>query len=298
MIARAAPMVSLCALAACVGPAPAPIEPVPAAVVVALPPSPRVVTADPARFGLPAALVQGDVALGRVPGGTMRLTLDDVAVAVDRDGRFLIAVDRDARPVGVLVATLATGGTIVSRLAVTPRAWRIERLDRVAKVPVPDADFARRRPAEVAQIEASRARATDATGWRQRFVWPAVGRISGVFGAQRVYRGEPCSYHAGVDVAAPAGTPVVAPADGVVVLAAPAPFTLEGNLVIVDHGHGLNSAFLHLSRIDVAAGQRVAQGDPIGRVGRTGRVSGPHLHWAMKWHAARVDPARVAGVMG
>ena len=134
-------------------------------------------------------------------------------------------------------------------------------------------------------------------GWRQDFRWPVTGRISGLFGAQRIYRGEPGSYHSGVDVARPTGTIVVAPADGVVTLAATDAFTLEGHLLMLDHGMGLNSAFLHLSAITVVPGQRVRQGDPIGRVGATGRATGPHLHWSMKWHDRRIDPLLIAGPM-
>src|SRR3546814_1558795 len=93
------------------------------------------------------------------------------------------------------------------------------------------------------------------------------------------------------------GAPVVAPADGVVILAADRPFTLEGNLLMIDHGHGLNSAFLHLSRIDVIPGQHVVQGQRIGAIGATGRATGPHLHWGMKWNDARIDPLLLAGPM-
>ena len=100
-----------------------------------------------------------------------------------------------------------------------------------------------------------------------------------------------------MDVAGATGTPVVAPADGVVILAAAKPFTLEGHLLMIDHGHGLNSAFLHLSRIDVKPGDTVTQGQRIGAIGATGRATGPHLHWGMKWNDARIDPLLVAGPM-
>ena len=122
-------------------------------------------------------------------------------------------------------------------------------------------------------------------------------RRSGQFGSQRIYRGIPASYHSGTDVAVPTGTPFVAPADGVVTLAATAPFTLEGNLVIIDHGMGLTSAILHASRLFVHVGDVVRQGQPLGLSGATGRASGPHLHWGMKWHDARIDPARIAQPM-
>lgn len=128
--------------------------------------------------------------------------------------------------------------------------------------------------------------------------WPPTGRISTLFGSQRIYRnGEAGSYHSGIDVAKPIGSAVLAPADGVVILAADHPFTLEGNLLIVDHGMGLNSAFMHLSRIDVRVGERVTRGQPIALSGMTGRATGPHLHWGLKWRDAKIDPLLVAGPM-
>ena len=129
-----------------------------------------------------------------------------------------------------------------------------------------------------------------ATGWTERFAWPATGRISGIYGSQRILGGVPRNPHAGVDVASPAGTPVKAPAAGVVVLASPPKFSLEGNLLIIDHGHSLFSSFLHLSRIDVKSGDKVVQGQRVGAIGATGRATGPHLHWAMSWGEVRVDP--------
>ena len=151
---------------------------------------------------------------------------------------------------------------------------------------------------ELARIAEARAIRPESDGWRQRFIWPRRGRISGLFGAQRIYQGTPGAYHSGVDITGAVGEMVVAPADGVVILAADRPFTLEGNLLMIDHGHGLNSAFLHLSRIDVKLGDHVRQGQRIGAVGATGRATGPHLHWAMKWNDARLDPMLLAGTMG
>jgi murein DD-endopeptidase MepM/ murein hydrolase activator NlpD len=249
------------------------------------------------RFVLEGVAGQGGVLRGTVPAGTTRLTFDGQAIPVAPDGRFIVAFDRDAGAAATLVATLYDGQPIVQTLSVAPRAWRIERLDRLAKFPVPSADFQRRRPAELAQIAAARHADSATIGWSQRFIWPVTGRISGLFGSQRIYRGEPGAYHSGVDVARPTGTPVIAPADGVVILAAASPFTLEGNLLMIDHGMGLNSAFLHLSRIDVAVGEHVRQGEQIGLIGATGRATGPHLHWGMKWRDARIDPLLIAGPM-
>jgi murein DD-endopeptidase MepM/ murein hydrolase activator NlpD len=272
----------------------------PQASVQLLPPPPARASQPPpvrAGFAFEGAMIQGGVVLGTAPSGATLLTLDGAAVPVAADGRFLIAFDRDAKAAATLVATLDDGRMVRETLTIAPRAWRIERLDSLARTAQPDAEFARLRAPEVARITAARRIASDAGGWRQRFLWPATGRISGLFGAQRVYKGEAGAYHSGVDVAKPTGTTVIAPADGVVILAADHPFTLEGNLLMIDHGGGLNSAFLHLSRIDVAVGARVRQGQTIGAVGATGRATGPHLHWGMKWRDARIDPLLLAGPM-
>lgn len=253
----------------------------------------------PARadFTIVGAATQGGVLLGTAPAGTVALTLDGKLVPVDGDGRFVIAFDRDAGPTGQLTARLADGRTLDHPIAIAPRAWRIERINAPMRPTKSSEAFLALRKPELEQIAAARAVVTDATGWRQRFVWPRVGRISGLFGSQRIYQGTAGAYHGGVDVAGATGAPVVAPADGVVILAADKPFTLEGNLLMIDHGHGLNSAFLHLSRIDVKLGDHVSQGQRIGAIGATGRATGPHLHWGMKWNDARIDPLLLAGPM-
>ena len=153
-------------------------------------------------------------------------------------------------------------------------------------------------PGEIAQINAARRQDTGSMGWRQPFMWPATGRISTLFGSQRIYRnGEAGAYHSGTDVAVPAGTPVLAPADGVVILASDHPFLLEGNLLMIDHGMGLNSALMHLSRIVVTPGQAVKRGQIVAFSGATGRVTGAHLHWSLRWRNAKIDPLLVAGPM-
>lgn len=242
-------------------------------------------------------MIQGGTVLGTAPALTGRISFQGQDVPVAADGRFLIAFDRDAGPSATIVATRVDGSTVRRTLTVQPRAWRIERLNTLPRISQPSAEFQRRRPGEIAQIVAARALSHDIHGWRQRFMWPVTGRISGLFGSQRIYRGEPGSYHSGVDVARPSGTPVLAPADGVVILATPASFTLEGRLLMLDHGMGLNSAFLHLSRIDVQPGDVVRRGQTIGAVGMTGRATGPHLHWGMRWRNAKIDPLLIAGSM-
>ena len=242
--------------------------------------------------------MQGAVLRGKTPADVTGLELDGAAVAIAADNSFIIAFNRDAGVNALLTVHRADGTRILETLAVEPRSWRIERVN-VAKREgdASDAWWAMRKP-EYDQIVAAREIRSDSQGWRQDFIWPVKGRISGMFGSQRIYRGEPGSFHSGVDVATgESGTPIVAPADGVVILAADTPFSLEGNLLMLDHGMGLNSAFLHLSEIAVQNGDTVKQGQFIGRIGSSGRATGPHLHWSMKWHEARIDPILLTGPM-
>jgi murein DD-endopeptidase MepM/ murein hydrolase activator NlpD len=258
---------------------------------------PRTAAATRNDFSFDGPMIQGGAVLGTAPALTSRLSFQGQDLPMAGDGRFLIAFDRDAGPSATLVATRVDGSEVRRTLAVQPRAWRIERLETLPRIAQPSAEFARRRPGEVAQINAARAKVHESQGWRQRFMWPATGRISGLFGSQRIYKGEAGSYPGGVAVARPSGTPIIAPADGVVILAAAAPFTLEGRLLMIDHGMGLNSAFLHLSRIDVQVGDVVRRGQTIGAIGMTGRATGPHLHWGMRWRNAKIDPLLIAGSM-
>ena len=253
----------------------------------------------PARsdFDFDGIFRQGGVVRGQVPSGTQRLTLNDTDIPITEDGRFLIAFGRDHGSAATLTAYLESGAEQVRTLSVASTDWRIERVNASRRGGRSSAEFQRRRAPEIAQIIAAREIRSDTDGWRQDFLWPVTGRISGVFGSQRIYRGEPGSYHSGVDIARPSGTPIVAPADGVVVLATSTPFSLEGYLLIIDHGMGLNSAFLHLSRIDVEVGEIVERGQRIAAIGSSGRATGPHLHWGMKWENERIDPRFLAGSM-
>jgi len=235
--------------------------------------------------------------IGDAPAGTRSLSFDGNPVPIDDDGKFIIAFNRDAGQAAQLVATLDDGQTVRKFINVAPRKWHIEHVNINRRARTASESFKRRRAPELARINAARSAMNDSTGWRQTFIWPVKGRISGMFGNQRIYNGDPGSYHSGIDIAAPTGTYYVAPADGVVTLAATSPFTLEGNLLMIDHGMGLNSAFLHSSEILVKEGQQVKRGEPIGRVGSTGSATGPHLHWSMKWNAARIDPILLTGPM-
>lgn len=246
--------------------------------------------ADVMAFDLEGSFAQGGLIRGQIPPGTIRLSLDDSPLVWDDSGQFVMAFDRDALGHSRLEATLRDGRIVARDLAIARRAWSIQHVGTALRPTLQSADFLAIRTAELAKIAHARAQRSDSSGWKQAFIWPYAGRISGSFGEQRVYRGEPGAFHGGVDIAGPLGAPILAPADGVVVLASAAPFSLEGNLLILDHGAGLNSAFLHLSRIDVRQGDHVLRGQRIAAIGATGRATGPHLHWAMKWREARIDP--------
>lgn len=249
-----------------------------------------------ADFRLSGSARQGALLRGTAPPGTVALDMNGREVPLAPGGRFILGFDRDAGPAATLTARLADDSEVRLPVSVTPRAWRIQHVNMARPSTGPSPEYARLREGELARIGAARTQGSDSIGWSQPPIWPVRGRVSGVFGAQRIYRsGVPAAYHSGVDIAAPGGTVVVAPADGVVTLAPPPGFSLEGNLVILDHGMGLSSAFLHLSRASVRAGDRVRQGQEIGRVGATGRATGPHLHWSLVWNGARLDPQAALG---
>lgn len=252
--------------------------------------------AGPSDFVFRGELEQGGWIRGQVPAGTFRARLNGQALALDEAGRFFAAFDRDAGPNARLIATLRNGSTVEADLAVARRPWSIQHVNVAKGTGGGSAAWWAKREPEWTAIRDARARETGATGWQQDFVWPVKGRISGYFGRQRIYRGEPGSYHSGIDIAPGNGVPFVAPADGVVVLARQG-FSLEGNIIILDHGAGLNSAFIHASKIVVSEGESVRQGQYIGNVGATGRATGPHLHWSLKWHDARLDPLLFTGPM-
>lgn len=253
---------------------------------------------DNAAFALVGDLTQGGYARGVAPRGTVALTLDGTAVEFSpTDRRFIIGFNRDAPQRAEIVAQLEDGSHIRGHFAVRQRQYDIQHIPGLPGTSPSSPEYLKRRAAERALIENARMLRSPSEGWQQQWIWPVTGRISGVYGSQRILGGVPRAPHFGVDVAVPTGTSIVSPADGVVALASPPIFSLEGNLLIIDHGMGLNSAYLHLSAVDVKTGDRVKQGQKIGSVGTTGRSTGPHLHWAVNWLDRRLDPMLLAGTM-
>ena len=274
------------------------VQPLPAPKPAATTRPPAKLPTGPSTFVFDGELTQGGWIRGQAPGGTVSARLGDRDLTLDEDGKFFAAFDRDAARTATLSARLGNGKVIESPLAISPRAWNIERVNLARPTGAASEEFMQRRRPELAQINAARNVLAESGGWRQKFIWPAQGRISGRFGSQRIYAGVPGSYHSGIDIATgTSGTPYVAPADGVVVLATEQPFSLEGYLLIIDHGMGLNSAFLHNSKLAVKTGDVVRQGQYLGNIGATGSATGPHLHWSIKWHDARLDPLLFTGPM-
>ena len=240
--------------------------------------------------------VQGGLVRGRVPPGST-VQYQGERVRVSRDGWFLIGFGRDAPPKAILSVVFPDGRRQRYGLAVKPRKYNIQRIDGLPprKVTPSKKDLVRIRK-EVALVRRARGLDDPRTDFLGGFRWPLKGRISGVYGSQRILNGEPRRPHYGIDIAAPRGARVVAPAGGVVTLAHRDMY-FSGGTMIVDHGHGLSSAFLHLSRILVRKGQRVKQGQPIAEVGSTGRSTGPHLDWRINLFGRRLDPSLLVGPM-
>ena len=282
-LASSAALALSLALVACTS-APARPQAAPPAGAPAMP-----VTVD---MDLPAHVQQGSMVIGRTrPDAVVQVGARTVRVAPD--GRFVFGVGRDATGEVVVRAHLPIGEASERHIAIDPRDWPLERIDGVPENTVnPPPDIAARIEREQASVAAERTRDDAREDFAQPFVWPIEGRISGRFGNQRIYNGTPKAPHSGMDIAAEQGAPVKAPAAGIVTFAAPDLY-LTGGTVLIDHGAGISSNFLHLSRIDVKVGDRVEQGQVFGAVGATGRATGPHLHWGMNWFDTRIDPLLV-----
>lgn len=251
------------------------------------------VAAAPLPFTIVEPLVtrQGALVRTRLPRSGHSLTFDGKPVPMTPDGAFMIGIDHDAGATALLAWTTDAGRPARWPVTIAAQAWDTDILPARLSMPgPPDPEYEARRSRELGAVKAARAETSPLPFWQARFIRPVPGRVSTNFGAQRIYGDRPAAPHGGMDIAAPAGTPILSPSPAVVRLAT-GPFALEGNLVILDHGFGLYSVMMHLSHIDVKQGQIVAQGEPIGLVGATGRATGPHLHWGMTWLGVRIDPA-------
>ena len=238
--------------------------------------------------------VEGGVIIAAVPAGA-QVTLDDMSVATDADGRFMIGFHRDSPDIMILRVTGADGVTQQTTLGARQRLYDIQRIDglKSAYVSPPD-DVLARIAADADDVKRARTRhdaGSQAGDFLRGFDMPVTGRITGIYGSQRILNGAPRAPHYGIDIAAAKGTPVLAPAGGRITLVKELYFS--GWTVLITHGFGLNAAFLHLDSVSVASGDVVRRGTQIGTVGSTGRSTGPHLDWRLDWQGRRLDAALV-----
>lgn len=245
-----------------------------------------------AEIEISGQLVQGGFAVVRAAPGA-QATFEGRALRVSADGRFPIAFGREAGPRATLDIVWPDGRKETRVLAVAPRRFDIQRVDGLPEAMVtPDPALLARIREENARIAQARAVDGETPHFLAGFVWPVVGRISGVYGSQRILNGQPRQPHFGVDIAVPTGTPVVAAADATVTFADMDVYFTGGTLIL-EHGSGVSSTYSHLSRIDVSVGARVAKGQVVGAVGATGRATGPHLDWRVNLFDIRIDPLLV-----
>jgi len=235
--------------------------------------------------------IQGGLLWGQVAPGA-EVSVDGKPVPVMPDGAFVLGIGRDANTEITLVTEADARCEQV--VVIGQRDYRIQRVEGVPqKTVTPPEDVLERIARERALVREAKSMRLERPEFlqsvRSGLSWPATGRISGVYGSQRFYNGTPGSPHYGVDVARPTGHPVVAPGPGVITLAEPDLF-YSGGTVILDHGYGLSSSFLHLSEVLVEVGEEVTAGTLLGKVGATGRATGPHLDWRMSWFDQRIDP--------
>lgn len=212
-------------------------------------------------------------------------------IELTAEGRFIFGVGRDAPTDQELTVVTKDGNKERFQVEIEPRHYRIERINGIStQMMQPSAKNLKRIKLEAKLVSGARKQSSRLNHFRERFIWPVVGRISGVYGSQRIFNGEPRRPHFGIDIAASKGTAIVAPAGGKVTLAHPGMF-FSGATLIIDHGYGLSSSFLHLDNILVKEGDQVIQGQNIATVGASGRVTGPHLDWRVNWFEQRLDPA-------
>jgi len=235
---------------------------------------------------------QGGIVVGKVlPGSRIAVGARDVPVSPG--GRFFVGLDRDAPATLDIDIIAPDGGRETHTVKVAPRKWKIEKVDGVPQnLVTPDPETAAQIAADAKLMRAARAQLELTTFYESGLIRPAQGRVSGVFGSQRVLNGTPRAFHAGLDIAGPVGTPVRAAADGIVALQKEG-MVMTGHTVVLNHGYGLQTTYIHLSKILVKDGERVTQGEVIGEIGMTGRASGPHLHFGVSWFDVRLDPEAV-----
>lgn len=247
-----------------------------------------VLAADPGAPSIEGRWIQGAAVIGTVsPGSALKFGGRDVSVS--DDGRFVIGIAFDAGPAAELVVTDPAGKVHRHEYSVESRVYDVQKIGGLPQAMVePPAEVQERIEDDQRRVAEARKFDSDIDEFAASFVWPVSAQVTGVYGSNRILNGVPRQPHFGIDLAAPEGAPVRASAGGVVRLAA-RDLYFTGGTIILDHGHGLTTTYLHLSRLDVTEGDTVKRGAVIGRVGHTGRATGPHLCWRANWFDVRLD---------
>ncbi|MBL8645053.1 MAG: M23 family metallopeptidase [Rhodospirillaceae bacterium] len=239
---------------------------------------------------------QGGLAVGSVPRGAA-VTYNGKPLATTYVGRFVVGFERDMTGPAKFEIKLPDGRAETRTINIAPRTWPTEKVSGLpGRLVRPDKKTQAKIDADNKLMAAARARTESVPFFETGFLMPAEGKISGVFGSQRILNGQPRDPHLGLDIAGPIGTPVRAAADGIVSLAK-ADMVLTGQTVVIEHGFGLDTVYIHMNAIKVKDGQSVKQGDVIGEIGKTGRANGPHLHFGVMWFDTRLDPQVVMAVL-
>lgn len=232
---------------------------------------------------------QGSMIIGRLIGdGVIRF--EQKILPLTPQGFFVFGVGRDS-PSSVWLSLDSNSTTKKIPITIQTRQWRVEKVNGLAKNKVnPKTKAELKRIAQESKLVKNvRIKSSQLVDFLKPFIMPARGRISGVYGSQRILNGEPKRPHFGLDIANRKGSVVVAPVDGVVLLVHQDMF-YSGGTLIIDHGYGINTSYIHLNSIHVKVGQVVKQGQPVATIGATGRATGPHLDWRLNWFNTRLDP--------
>ncbi|MBL4665820.1 MAG: M23 family metallopeptidase [Sneathiella sp.] len=245
---------------------------------------------------LSGSFTQGGLVFGQTLRGAS-VALDGRQIRVSNLGHFVLGFGRDHQVDALLTVGLPGGQKITRSISVEAREYKTEKIGGLPPSKVtPSAKFLKRIRKENGKIAEIRSLDTAQNWYRSGWEWPAIGRISGVFGSQRILNGIPKRPHYGLDVAAPVGTSVFASTDGIIRMSE-TDLYYTGGTVMIDHGYGLVSVYSHLSKLSVNVGDFVKQGMKIGEIGATGRASGPHLDWRLNWFKERLDPELLLGPM-
>ena len=234
---------------------------------------------------------QGGLVLGQLAEGET-VSYKGKSLKINNKNQFLLGFGRN-EPSEVEITVHDQLGERNIILNIAARDYAIQKIEGVSQKTVnPSKEHLNRIQQDAASVRKARRLISNQDDFTAGFIEPSSGPITGVYGSQRFYNGVPKSPHYGIDYAAPIGTPVIAPAGGIITLVHNDMF-YSGGTLILDHGHGLSSTFLHLSQILVTQGQRVTPGMVIAKIGASGRATGPHLDWRMNWLDQRIDPQLV-----